>query len=131
MTALYWIPAIIYMAGIFTVSSIPDLGPLPGDVSDKSWHGLVYAGLGMTMLYGLARGAAERVTLGRALLAVALATAYGVTDEIHQSFVPGRQAEVADVVADALGAVAGVAAAALAAVWWRDQPSRSGSRDAS
>jgi VanZ family protein len=35
---------------------------------------------------------------------VALATAYGVTDEYHQSFVPGRQAEAADVLKDLGGA---------------------------
>ena len=38
---------------------------------------------------------------------VLLATLFGVTDEIHQYFVPGRQADVFDVVADAVGALAG------------------------
>jgi VanZ family protein len=118
IAVVYWVPALLYMAGIFIVSSIPDLGPLPGGVSDKSGHTLAYAGLGALLLFALARGRPERVTLGRAAIAVALASAYGVTDEWHQSFVPGRSAEVADVLADVLGAALGVAlAAALATLW--------------
>jgi VanZ family protein len=112
---IYWIPAILYMAGIFVVSSIPDLGPLPGGVSDKSGHTLAYAGLGGLLLFALAQGRVDGVTLRRAGLAVALATVYGITDECHQSFVPGRSPEVADVIADAVGATLGVALAVLLA----------------
>jgi VanZ family protein len=42
------------------------------------------------------------------LLSVVSASLYGISDEIHQSFVPFRDAEVADVIADILGAVGGV-----------------------
>jgi VanZ family protein len=112
---LFWLPALIYMAGIFVVSSIPDLGPLPGGVSDKSGHVLAYAGLGVLLLFALAQGRVDGVTLRRAALAVALATAYGVTDEWHQSFVPGRSPEAADVLADAAGATLGVALAVAVA----------------
>jgi VanZ family protein len=42
------------------------------------------------------------------LLSVVSATLYGISDEIHQSFVPFRQAEVADAIADMIGAVVGV-----------------------
>ena len=45
-----------------------------------------------------------------AALAAALAAVYGVSDELHQSFVPGRTADGADVVADAVGAVLGAGA---------------------
>ena len=55
------------------------------------------------------------MTLGGVGLAVLLATLYGVTDEGHQWFVPGRTAEVADLVADAVGA-----AVATGLIWgWR------------
>jgi len=46
----------------------------------------------------------------RAAGAVAITTAYGCSDEWHQSFVPGRDADLRDVWADAVGAVAGAAA---------------------
>jgi VanZ family protein len=44
------------------------------------------------------------------LAAWMIGTAYGATDEWHQSFVPGRQADAADVLADALGALAAAGA---------------------
>jgi VanZ family protein len=40
-------------------------------------------------------------------LSFLLATLYGVTDEVHQSFVPGRNPDWRDVVADGLGALLG------------------------
>lgn len=39
----------------------------------------------------------------RVLLLTVLVTAYGVTDEYHQSFVPGRHASAWDVLADGVG----------------------------
>jgi VanZ family protein len=42
------------------------------------------------------------------LLSAISATLYGISDEIHQSFVPFREAEVADVIADTIGAFSGV-----------------------
>ncbi|HVR44874.1 MAG TPA: VanZ family protein, partial [Thermoanaerobaculia bacterium] len=95
------------MAGIFVASSIPDVGPLPGGVSDKSAHTLVYAGLSVLVLFALARGRASEVTMRRCLLAAVVAAVYGMTDEWHQSFVPGRTAEWGDVRANATGAALG------------------------
>jgi VanZ family protein len=41
-------------------------------------------------------------------LAVILVTVYGVLDEVHQHFVPGRTPDVYDVMSDAAGAMLGV-----------------------
>ena len=46
------------------------------------------------------------LTLGR----IVVASAYGVTDEWHQTFVPGRSSTVSDWVADTLGALVSVLA---------------------
>jgi VanZ family protein len=115
-----WVPAVLYMGGIFMVSSIPDIGALPGGVSDKSWHFLAYAGLGVLVTHALSRGRPTRLPWPRVLLAILLATLYGICDELHQSLVPGRMADAADVVADAIGAAAGSAllfAAVEARAW--------------
>jgi VanZ family protein len=112
---LLWLPAIFYMAAIFFVSSMSDVGPPPGGVSDKSMHMLVYAGLGVLFLLPLAKGLLGAVTWRRALAAVVLATVYGMSDEIHQAFVPGRYPDVLDVVADAIGAAVGVTGVGLLA----------------
>ena len=99
-----WGPAWATMVLIFVLSSMSGLGPIPGGVDDGVAHALQYAVLAALLLRGLA-GARWRGVRGRAAaLAVLLATLYGVTDEAHQWFVPGRTAEVTDLVADALGA---------------------------
>ncbi len=79
---------------------------------DKLLHAGAYAVLGALVAAALrARG----VAAGRAVaLAVLAAAAYGATDEWHQAYVPGRDADPLDWAADAVGAVAGAAAAALA-----------------
>lgn len=46
----------------------------------------------------------------RAWVAVVLVSAFGATDEWHQSFTPGRAVELADWAADTLGAAVAVAA---------------------
>jgi VanZ family protein len=43
-------------------------------------------------------------------IALLLAVAFGVSDEIHQLFVPGRQSDIFDVLTDFIGAsIAGIA----------------------
>ncbi len=68
---------------------------------DKVTHFAVY-GLLATLVCRLGRGWRSAVW---SLLVVSV---FGVTDEWHQSFVPGRLAEVADWVADTLGALVAV-----------------------
>ena len=57
---------------------------------------------------------------GGAPAAWLIGTAYAVTDEFHQSFVPGRSCELRDVVIDSCGVLTGVLAALLAE-WIRAQ----------
>ena len=54
---------------------------------------------------------------GRALLSVLLASLYGVTDEFHQSLVPGRDADLFDWIADTVGAAVSVSALLLLNRW--------------
>src|SRR5687767_11967832 len=102
--AWLWLPVILYMAGIFVASSISD-PPMPSDVPDVSLHEAAYFGLGLLMIRALARGTWKGVTLRNLVLAWFLATAYGATDEWHQSFVSNRHAELRDLRADAIGAL--------------------------
>lgn len=102
---LRWAPALVYMAAIFVASAqhtvrLPDV-----DNSDKMLHFAAYAGLGVLLAYGGAPAAVGRLPL------IAIGSLYGASDEVHQSFVPGRTPDPADWVADTLGAVAGVLAA--------------------
>lgn len=112
-----WGPVILQMVVIFIASSIPDLRALPGGISDKSGHGLGYAILGAVLLRALARGRLRNVTWGLLAATVLLATLYGVSDEFHQSFVPGRTPDAHDVMADAIGAALAAAAGGAARAW--------------
>ena len=96
-----------YMAIIFFLSSRSQV-PVGPDVSDKLLHALAYFGLAIVVVRALCRGLPARVRSTTAIGAWVVAAGYGVTDEMHQMFVPGRISSFDDVVADAVGACAGV-----------------------
>ena len=98
-----WLPVVLYMTFIFILSSISQPPELPLG-TDKDAHGVLYAGLGVLLVRALAGGARRPVTLRIAITAIGIAALYGVSDEFHQWFVPPRQVEVLDVVADTVGA---------------------------
>jgi len=104
-----WGPVAFHMTAIFIASSIVTPDPLPGRFLDKVVHFGIYAVLGALLARALA-GGIRTVTARRAALAILLSTLYGVTDEWHQSFVPGRTPEPRDVAADFAGAAAGALA---------------------
>jgi VanZ family protein len=81
---------------------------LPEGPTDKGAHALLYAGLAVLVVRALAGGWRRPLTLTGALVAVLICTVYGITDELHQRFVPPREADVLDVAADAAGTMAAV-----------------------
>lgn len=109
-----WAPPVLYAAAIFLFSAMPRPPRVPGGLSDKWSHGLAYAGLTVLLIRALAGGAWRGVTARVCVAAAVIAALYGVTDELHQLFVPGRQADVLDVAADSIGATI---AAVLAGGW--------------
>ena len=104
-----WGPVVLQMALIFVASSSSSPDPLPGRFLDKVLHLAVYAVLGALIARALAGGRLVTVTWRHAALAVLLSTLYGISDEWHQSFVPGRTPDPMDVLADLAGASAGAA----------------------
>jgi VanZ family protein len=100
----------VYAGIIFYLST--QANPLPtltAHVWDKLLHLIEYGGLGF--LLGLALSQQRSVGWRDILFWSALVgLLYGGSDELHQSFVPGRDAEVGDMMADALGCLLGGAA---------------------
>lgn len=96
-------PAIVWAAVLFALSSIPDLS-FPIQVSeweDKYEHVAAYLPLGWLLMRAVSwSGIANRKTF---CLAILIGTLFGISDEIHQYFVPGRMADWKDVVADFVG----------------------------
>ncbi|GMV21549.1 MAG: hypothetical protein AMXMBFR57_14980 [Acidimicrobiia bacterium] len=114
MTVVWaWGPAVAMMAGIFYFSH-QSVVAIPMGAPDHVAHGLSYAVLAALFVRALAGGALREMTFRWVPLAVLLAALYGVSDEFHQSFVPGRNPSVSDLVADTVGAVVGATAAAMA-----------------
>ena len=93
-----------WMGVIFAISSVPGSN-LPGGYSVQG-HLSEYAVLGALLVLTLTPEMPPRAAGWTALAAASL---YGVTDELHQVFVPGRMPDPADWAADTVGAAAGVA----------------------
>ena len=103
----YWFFALIYMGLIFIASSIrgdalPEIRIWNGD---KFIH-LVKYGILSWILGKAFRTSENKVFINQAVvLSVMLTILYGISDEIHQSFVPLRCPDVYDVVADGIGGI--------------------------
>lgn len=99
---------ITIMVMIFFLSHQPgDFVPLPQFPGlDKSAHILVYGCLAASILYFLQSfpAFAENRTL-TVIITVLFCLLYGVSDEYHQSFIPGRFVSIWDVAADGFGAL--------------------------
>lgn len=112
----YWSPVIIYAAIIFYLSSLlhpeeqlPKL--LPEILGDKALHLIEYAVLAV-LTYRAFRWAAGPAAARQAvILTIAAASFYGMTDEIHQAFVPFRESSWLDWVADTIGGAIGAMSA--------------------
>lgn len=105
-------PPAIWAVFIGVLTSWPNpraLGALPPD-SDKLGHLAMYAVLGYLVFRALEHSPSR---LAAFTLAVALCAAWGALDEWHQVLVPGRAAEFADWMADAVGGAIGVFARAI------------------
>ncbi|MBP1156136.1 MULTISPECIES: VanZ family protein [unclassified Paenibacillus] len=106
-----WLPSLLWMAVIFYLSSRTgeDLGGWLDSVrrwvpmmEGFNWgHFAAYFILAWTYLWALRP---KRLSLGIRLVVVLMCVLYGVTDEYHQSFVPGRTPDLMDLRNDAIGA---------------------------
>ena len=108
----YWMPVALYAGAIFFLSAqshpeehLPSF--LLKEVSDKVLHTLEYAVLGALCYRAFRWGLNELVAARALIMAIVTASLYGVTDEVHQLFVPFRESSWLDWLADTIGAVIG------------------------
>jgi len=105
-TSLYKYPAILYAALIFILSANPSISPPPGFVlEDKIYHFIEYGIFSFLLFLAFYHSRREFLKKNVFLLCCIIGMTYGLSDEIHQSFVPGRSCEFLDFVADCLGIV--------------------------
>ena len=105
------LPLVAVMTLLFVLSHQPgDTLPLPAVVNlDKLLHLLAYTTLGLCFLLALPPGWRTRLPRAAAVATVLFCLAYGLSDEFHQQFVPGRFSGVDDLVFDTLGGLLAVA----------------------
>jgi len=109
-----WLPALIWMGLIFLVSAQPSLPSVPGRwdlLLKKGMHMVAYGILTILYLWAL-RGSAHDDRVVR-VASVVLALTYALSDEYHQTFVPGRNGTWVDVAVDGVGILA-----ATVLDWW-------------
>ncbi|MBT3239795.1 MAG: VanZ family protein [Chloroflexi bacterium] len=101
---LKWIPALLIMIGIFLFSSIPATEMPSFGLLDllvkKGAHMAGYGLLTLAYIYGFGNKISKVQWV-----VLFLAVLYALTDEWHQSYVPGRYGSLWDVVIDALGSI--------------------------
>ena len=95
--AIRWLPVGVWAGLIFLLSHQPSLPQLGPPLASSIAHFVEY----LVLAFLLARAAGSR---GGALGA----PLYGISDELHQAFVPGRTATMEDWLFDAAGSLAGV-----------------------
>jgi VanZ family protein len=112
-----WLPVVAWAALIFTLSSIPDLGTGLGgwDLAlRKAAHVAEYGVLGALLFRALSLAGQPFHAASTVARAWLIGAAYAASDELHQHFVPGRQASALDLVFYAVGVAAGALAVRLA-----------------
>jgi VanZ family protein len=105
------LPAVIIILILWILSSQSIL-PQPKGIFgiDKIQHLLAYMTLACMIGLWPSRGCWKNRPLMTTLIVTGAAAAYGILDEIHQSFVPGRDCNVWDWAADTIGAALGAGA---------------------
>ena len=117
-----WGPVLAYAGLLYALSDQSHLPAVAGLIWDKLQHASAWMGLTLLALRATHAGRGP-MRWGATLAAASLGVAYGFADELHQSFVPGRDSSLLDVLADTVGTCCAVAAAAA----WQSLRRRRGS----
>lgn len=105
----FWLPVVVQMSLIFYFSSQPsdsavlEKYPLPGFIGHLTGYGL----LGLLLYRAFNRGFSPW-ELRNAYKSVLFGLFYAISDEIHQLFVPGREASLTDVLIDLTGVLGAI-----------------------
>lgn len=103
----YQLPAIIFALVIFIQSSfsqinVPNFG---FSFQDKIAHTILFGILGFLITRAFYFGTNDTLRKNAIVLGILVGTLYALSDEIHQLFVPGRSADIIDVLADFVGII--------------------------
>ncbi len=104
--AIRWIPAVFILSCSWYLSSQSVIENMPSFWNaDKLVHGVCFGGLAFWVCFAFIQF--KKNSKARFIASVIFVSVYGIIDEIHQSFTPGRETSFFDWMADTLGAVFG------------------------
>ncbi|MDP1990417.1 MAG: VanZ family protein [Syntrophales bacterium] len=108
---IYGVPVLVYAGLIFLLSSVPKFPDMFPSFSgfDKIAHFSEYYLFGCLICRWLLTEKSRFANRHALFLTILIGTLYGISDEWHQSFVPGRDASIWDAVVDALAVVTAAA----------------------
>jgi VanZ family protein len=104
---LAFLPGALYYALVFYLSSKPLKVRLPIPSYDKGAHVFEFTLLGLLLSFGFFKTLKTSLRI-KVLLTLAIGILLGILDEFHQYFMPSRQSDVLDALADAVGIGLGV-----------------------
>ena len=105
----YWLPVLLYCLLIFIQSSYPSPENIPSlPYIDKVIHFAVYAILGILFFRAFRTQQFKENINMVIMLSILSSSLYGMSDEVHQYFVPHRDADIMDFLADVAGSICGV-----------------------
>lgn len=106
----FWLPVLLYVALIFAASSVANLQPpqVFGSLSDKAAHAAEYGILGFLLVRAIRGTELLERSVPAGLVALIIGLAIGLSDELYQAHVPGRQSDPFDFLADSLGVAVAV-----------------------
>jgi len=100
----FWLPVLAYVSIIFALSSQSHLqSPLRFANGDKLAHLGEYLVLGLLLVRAVRANLRVSRPLFAAMIAIGIVVTVGASDEFLQSFIPGRNSDILDLLADVLG----------------------------
>ncbi len=116
-----WGPVAFFMGVILYASSVP-ASDIPSlfPFQDVLFHAAVYGALAYSFCRAIRRNSPAAPLPALFASAVLFGLLYGIGDELHQQFIPGRGPDIIDVLIDTIGASLGSTFFA----WLRSNPSK-------
>ncbi len=105
LPAIFWTILIFFLSSISTLTA-PDLG---FNFQDKLHHFAFFAFYGLLLARAFYyQDWSPGIKKSYVLIAITFGSLYALSDELHQYFVPGRDMDIWDFVADSFGIIGGV-----------------------
>jgi VanZ family protein len=104
---IYHFPWQLMAVAIFILSSIPGdrLPEIDFNLADKIAHFIIFGVLGLLLARSLSVSRIDFWRESYVLWSTLIGITYGLFDELHQYFIPGRYTSLSDWIADGVGVV--------------------------